>query len=387
MATIQLNRFRVSVVSAALAGLMSLAGCGRISEDTPPLNQTLGSGVIGAPVGGQAADLGILKDQTAYRPTKYQPLAQLAGVAPSGAAAQDDSPQAAEVRALMDDFLTGIYSLDFGLVLDCFPPDRVKALDQDDYRSAMIEMSDTLKNFWSVFKSKAEGTDLAPVVKLVELLPQTKGPTLASLTVKTLDEENANVTVDKARFEAAAADISSEMQAAVAEVTPVIMSAVAGAMAAQQPGGAGQEAAPAMTPEMMQQMMGGMGGAPGAAPMAVEDLPVVKIEGAWKIALPMEISEDLAEFIHEGCLLTKDYFGELTARIDAAPEMNAQSFMAIAMQVGMAKAPQAMAWQARAMTLFGGMTGSQPSPDDDPGAEAPSGSPRSPREAGGEDEP
>lgn len=349
----------------------TLTGCGKSHEDAPAINRALGDSPAGAPnhVGG--VDMGILQDQTAYIPAKYEPLNIVAGAA-TGSGGGDAGPGADEARAVAADLLNGIYDLDVELILGCFEADQIKALNQDDYRSTMFETKDTLLGFWNVFKERTKETDLAPLVPVFEIQYKAKEPLVAALTVKLFDAENANVSIDMEKYQAGAQVINAEMQAALggamAAIAPVVAAAT-GAASGQAPaaeekpaeGGAEgtAEGAPAaaaggaFSPQALQQMMAAA--QQGGGPVNFAGMPVKKTADGWKVVLPAPVSEELAEIINEGLLLVKNTLSDLTARMDSAPTLDGQTFGPMIVQVAVGKAPLFLAWQAKAMAILGPM--------------------------------
>jgi len=369
-----MTRFIVAVLVGA--GLPSLPGCGKSETDHTPINRTLGDSPAGAPLAHPQADAGILADQTAYRPAEYEKLSDISGGGAAGAGgAGATGPDAEAIRGLVDQLLTGIHGISVDPVLSCFDPAQIAALTQDDYKSTMYDLEQSARQFAAVFKDKAAGTDLAPVLELFALHEQGKQATLAALRVELFDAENGLAKVDDEALQSATADITAKTQEIMAQLMPTIMTAVTQVMA----GGATQPVAPseptepdsirAAPPEEPPAAegsadpgvpAGGLGGLPpdflqnvdaGAFPF--DALPVRKVEGQWRIALPAPISEEQAELANEAMILAKDYLIELTSRVETAPTFDAQTFVQLVIQTGMSRMPQAMALMPRVQALMG----------------------------------
>lgn len=355
----KLSSFTGALIVAAL-----IVGCGKTSDDAPPINKALGSSPAGTPSRAGGIDMGILQDQTAYVPAKYESLDGGAGGG-SGGAGDDSGPGADEARAVAADLLRGVYDLDVDLMLGCFDAEQIKALNQDDYRSTMYETRDTLQAFWKVFSEKTKESDLAPLAPLFELSYKAREPLIDALSVKLFDAENANVSVDMLKYEANAAEINAEVQAAMgdamAAIGPLIASVMGAAGAAPGATAEGESPesperaapGPQFSPEALQQMMAGAG----PTPVSFEGVPVKKTSEGWKFTLPAPLTEEMAEVTNEGLLLVKETVAELTARMDAAEALDAQGFGPMLVQVGIAKAPLFIAWQAKAMALLGPLLG------------------------------
>lgn len=378
-----------------LAGLLALGGCGKKEEQPTRFNQTLGETAVGVPTGTAHVDTGILRDPSAYKPASYEPLE---GAAPGGVAA--GGPEVQAVQTVLKDFIAAIFELDIDTLLDACVPAQVAVLREDEYVSTFYEANDTLEAFWAVLKDKAAGSEFEGLVPLIELLPELAEPIANAMTVTVLDDENAVATFDIEKF-TLPEDLQARFMAAEEQLMPLMMGAVVAQMAAGgETGGPAPPSGPPPTPpdpnvagttpstpgmpempgmpaggfspEMFQQMMGG-GAAPGMSGFmevvtALRSRALRKIDGDWKLVLPLSIQEEHAELINDGLLLVKDLVADLTTEIDKAETLDFASLRENVGPVADRFDPAFKNWWARAEAMLASMMEAQPGEE---GAEEP----------------
>jgi len=329
----------LSGISAAALALV--AGCERAPSDAPRYNEVLGDSAAGAPPADRRVDLGILSDQGTYQPAKYSAVGE-SGPAGGDADSGAESPEAADIRKTADGLLTGIFELDVDLILDAFEEEKIATLREDDYLSTMYDTAETLKSFWLVLKSKSEGTDVEPVLKVAELLPGIKPALVSGLDVRMVDDTHAVGTMNQERFARDGAAAMGELQSAAMAAMPVVMTAVGKAMG-------GEEGAPApFSPEMLTSAVPAQIGSGGAE----EETRFIKTDGGWRFEVP-PISEEAADVLNEGLLLVKEFVAELTQQIELAENFDLAVLIETGHRVGAAKVPLALGWFGRAQALLG----------------------------------
>lgn len=355
-----------------LAGALVLGGCGKKDEQPTRFNQTLGETPVGAPVATHSLDSGILKDPTTYKPAAYEPLEpQPAGAGAGGA-------EARAVQAVVNNLIAGIFDgFDIETILDCFVPEQVAALRQDECISAFHELKDTFDAFFAVLEEKASGPDMERLNALLGALPTLAEPLKNAITVSVLDEENAVATFDLGAFE-----LPDEFRSAVEEMMTAATAAM-GQMGipgapGSPPAGEGAEGAEAAeeTPsvDMLLEMISGV-----RIP-----IPLRKVGEEWKLPLPFTFQEEHADLLTEGLGLYKDLIADITQGISEAETLDEQTAAQLQMRAMMKMAP-IMGWAARvkivlASTIEAGQPAeppaeeveepSEPNEPDDPNAPA-----------------
>ena len=325
-----------------LAGLFIVGGCGRKEEQPTRLNKTLGDSAVGVPTSPGNVDPAILSDQAAYKPAQYEPLE---GRRTGGGGTPAAGPEAEAIRGLLDDYYAALFEMDIDTLLDSFDPEQVAALREDDYMSTFYETQDAFRDAWAMLKDKASGPEIEAVTTLISALPTLAQPLADATTIEVIDEENAVARFDLQQFQLPEEFMAAAMDAGE-KLMPVIMgSMMGGEVSAGEPGAEPMPAGPPMefSPEMFQQMMAQqaeMGG-------QQNDTPLRKIDGEWKMVLPVTIQEEHADLVNEALLLVKDLLGELTAQFDQAETLDAETLTQIATPVIMSKTPAFLGLSAR----------------------------------------
>ncbi len=352
-----------------------ISGCGRNSDpDRPAVNRVLGDGVAAAPLSVARVDSGILKDQTAYQPAKFESMSPVA----VGGGGDSDS-----VASVVKGVLASVSEGDLIAMLDAFVPDQVAALTDDT--SSIERAVDSAMLMMVAYQNKTANRppeQAAAIAQLNELPKKIFAALGDALRVELIDADHAVVTVDDAKMQESMATILAEAGPALAAMGAPLpgagMPGIAGAApaepAAATPTGAsgrtvseppkdankpeppaapatpgGAPAIPGMppgggfSPEMLAGMMGGDGDS--------GSLKLLKVDGAWKIDIEHTITEDEAALVDEACDLVRDLCDRLYAQIEAAETLDDQAFQMMAMQTAMPMTGQFMALFARFQML------------------------------------
>jgi len=118
---------RAWIVSGSLCIAVWLASCGKTQPPPAQPARTLGGTPFGAPLAPAKPDLGILQDQTTYKPASF---AGGAAGQPAGKAAAPEAVAAA--RELIQNLLNDLESGEVDLVLEVLDPSQVGPLRNND---------------------------------------------------------------------------------------------------------------------------------------------------------------------------------------------------------------------------------------------------------------
>jgi hypothetical protein len=325
----------------AVALLVSTAGCRRTEESTERYAEVLGGA---APVRSPRLDAGILQDQTAYQPASYGPSPDWTSPT-EGGATDGGGVEESALRKVKRDELEAYLRLDVKHILDGYDPEQIAALRERE--ADLVAAAAKARELVSLVEGKFDPQEFAQLQgaygKLLETLP---GAIAAGLQVHVLSPSSATVTVDISRLQAAIAPALYDLQSVFA----------ATGLAALEPAAAGPQPAQ----------------------------PMRKVHGMWKNSLSRPLNAADMQVISEMLTLANETLDDLTARIEAAPELRLESLNELAGVPAMAAYAKFAVLQAQLAALFEEAPGQGPQPAAPP--EPPPARRRSAREAA-DDEP
>ena len=92
---------------------------------------------------------------------------------------------------------------------------------------------------------------------------------------------------------------------------------------------------------------------PGFSPeLLSHPIPLKKVGDAWKLDLPVTITEDQADLVREGADLLKKMFLAMTEKVDAAPQLDLEALQKIQGEVTLQMMPEFMGLFGRASSLL-----------------------------------
>jgi hypothetical protein len=331
-----------------LVALLLTSGCGEGDEQPTRFNETLGGTPAGAPTAPGSIDRGILRDPKDYTPQPYEPL--------EGEAPAAEGPEAEKIRGVFAGLADAISNFEFSTALDAFVPDQVAAVAQEDeYLNSLDELKDALISLRQIVKDKTPGTGGEASGAAGGPTPELLKSLNAAFTISVLDEQNAVATLDMSQVE-----IPAEARDKIMESAQAVMAMTA------QPGGAGPGATPpegAAAP--------GAGGAEAPSEQLIQDqidslfsgqyhVPLRKVDGEWKLVLPIKIQEQQAELINEAVLVFKDAFNDLAQAFAQAETLDDQTMGQITTQVMMKHMPAIAGLVGRAVPMISSVMEEKP---------------------------
>ena len=359
-----------------ILGFVLIGGCGKTDQDAPPqFNETLGGTPDGAPLGAGTIDTGIMNDPASYQPSRYEPLT------PSTAAPEAaGSPETSEARQPIDQALDAAFVFDFESLLRSCVPEQVQSLMDSDALDSLNALSDAIRNNNTLLAQKASDPQLQQLTGLSTALPGIGTALKSAIVINVIDEQTASASIDLNRMPP---ELMTQLTALMQQM--MALAGNAGMPAATPPAEPTQaEAAPpAAVPGRIAQRGSRTPGNPppaegesagttasepppappaGAIPMlSMDDLtaglsqfaiPLRKVDGAWKIALPVTITQEQAELINELAVALRGMIDDSTQAIDQVETLDLQTYMQISTQTQMRHVPELLGIVGRLMPLF-----------------------------------
>ncbi len=168
------------LIGAGLCATLWLCSCGESQAPAAPYSRILGNSSVGAPLGHDVPDPGILQDPASYQPTKGPGLAGKKG----GKAAAGDAES--QIRAEVHGLMSAIKDGDVELALRSYNAEQVKALSPEKY-DALFPTFSKLDLLKTALEKKLDKT------KVEQLLAPFRGPS-GDPKVDKLDDEHATIT-------------------------------------------------------------------------------------------------------------------------------------------------------------------------------------------------
>ncbi len=176
---------RNAVSLLALLPALLMASCGETQLPPTRVTLPLGGGASAAPLVLGGADMGILRDQTAYQPAAGGPAGGGAsGTAAGGGAASGDA--AAQVAQTVRDFVNVLKDREMEVVWRFFDAAHIAALSEDDRNVVAETMVDKLDFLRRSVESKL---DTASAAQALGALTAAAAP-----TINVIDADHATAT-------------------------------------------------------------------------------------------------------------------------------------------------------------------------------------------------
>lgn len=339
-----------------LAGLLLSSGCGKKDEQPTRFNQALGDTPIGVPTAVGPIDTGILGDQTAYKPAGYE---RLETAAPAGGPASGaGGPEAQAVRGTLSELLRAVTERDIDLILDLCVSEQVAAL-REDFASTFYETTDTLDALQAVVKDKAADPESQAFQSPDEIVAKIGESILNAVTIEIVNDRRAVATINLGDIDLPD-DAWSDIGRTIA----------AGRMFSQMAAGGTPPTAPSPPPAPAQPEPPRDPNVDGEAPtqpattgpslpevsadevrrlIADIKIPLAlrKSNDKWRIALPLTVTQEQAEFLNDCLLVAKDVYADMTQRMSAATTIDEQAAIQAATQAAMGQMGAIMGLVAR----------------------------------------
>ncbi len=300
-------------IATLLALPYLLLGCGDNGAEQTRHTTAVDAGSGGLPVGLHAVDTGILQDPAQYKPARFEPLEYSGSGAGGGAGA---GGAGGPVLQALQSLFNAMTEMSVDGIVDAFVPEQIAPLRED--RTPLYDTADAVAAFLAVMKEKYKpAADTAQQQALEEAVANLLKALPGAMIVEMVDEDHALVGIDQAK----AMQLAQPLINAISAANPM----AAGPLESiPQAGAAGAE----------------------------EKLPMVKVDGEWRIDLQMTLTAEQGAVIKEGLVLVKDALSSVTQKLREVETVDDATLQQIMMMTAAEMTPRFMEFMQKAGPLM-----------------------------------
>jgi hypothetical protein len=362
-----MQRLSTVLLLAALAvGLHS--GCRR-ADDPAAAIASKGSVVI---------DRGLLNDPTAYVPANYPGASSGSGGGGEAGSGTEDPA----IRSMVTATVGSALIFNVSGVFDALDPAQIEPLlkplppDDKSVKDALIESVEKCEAFIRLAQEKTAKTDEYERLKplLLEFANKLAAAVGDAAKIEMLSPDAASVSVDTEKLTSGVVSVLNQSK----ELIETVLTS-----AAQEAGAQGTpNPLEGQSADSLIALVESNAGQLQAVPPGV-GLPLRKVDGAWKIDIPVPITDEHAGIASEALALGKQFMDKVMEKLQGEASVDQAGMQMMFMEVVGEMMPQFTELQAKIEALAGGQP-PEPAPDAPPpdvtGDVVPDDNPRMPRD-------